>query len=83
MKHQFELEQDIMTCWGVVDDLKIIRDSDSSPEEIINALNGLYVIADMRFKKLFSTFEDLIHDHYKNNKPYDHRIPDFLLDDEC
>jgi hypothetical protein len=63
MSTQFDLEQRIMQCWGVVDDIDILFTHvlDSSPppthDEIANVLLGLKQLYDMKFYTLFSTFE--------------------------
>ena len=63
MKTQFDLEQRIMQCWQVVDDLDIlfthVLDSDPPPthDEIANTLLGIKQLYDMKFYTLLSTFE--------------------------
>lgn len=62
MTAQFDLEQRIMQCWQVVDDLDIlfthVLDSDPPPthDEIANTLLGIKQLYDMKFYTLFSTF---------------------------
>lgn len=59
---RFELEQQIMQCWQVVDDLKTICEMvpDESQDDVVNALTGMSVLYDQKFIKLFDTFETLI-----------------------
>jgi hypothetical protein len=61
---RFDLEQEILQCWGLVDDIKILNEavleSDISLDEISNVLIGLNALYDLKFQKLFSTFEYLI-----------------------
>lgn len=61
MKHSFELEQDIMSCWGVVEDLDAlfdgVMDKNLSQDAIANIVLGLKGLYDLKFQKLFSTFE--------------------------
>lgn len=70
-KKIFNLEQEIMSCWHIIDDLKLayeyISDSEDfkgmSPEhsdKISNLLSGIKEIGDLRFQKLFATFEGVI-----------------------
>lgn len=61
MKNRFDLEQEIMDCWGVVDDIDIIyhkygEDSD----ELANVLIGLKTLYQLKFERLFHTFEDCV-----------------------
>ena len=63
MKTRFDLEQQITQCWNLTDDLdtliESIYDGDKEPtlEEICNALIGMKQLCEMRFHKLFKTFE--------------------------
>lgn len=63
MTAQFDLEQSIMQCWNVVDDMKVLYSNvlDATPpltnDEIANVLIGLKKLYDMKFYNLFSTFE--------------------------
>jgi hypothetical protein len=79
---RFDLEQDIMNCWQVVDDIKTLtkRYLDGpvmSQDEVSNVLIGLEALYQMKFEQLFGTFEQCI----KNGKlDYDDRLAriDFL-----
>jgi len=68
MSKIFDLEQDILSCWHVTDDLKLLyeRIGDSSEfrdlsathtDAIMNILLGLQEVYDMRFEKCFRSFE--------------------------
>ena len=65
----FDLEQDIMNCWNIVDDVKDTANyigehvafCDLSPEhtdKIINLLQGIQHLYEMRFEKMWKTFEE-------------------------
>ena len=61
----FDLEQHIMRCWGVVDDVralgKYIQDTrPMSEDELANYLLGLETIYQVKFEQLFEVFEDYI-----------------------
>lgn len=67
MKNRFDLEQDIMNCWNVVDDIDIIyhsKDLYDNQDEMMNALLGLRTLYKLKFEKLFSTFEDCVKQRY-------------------
>ena len=57
---RFTLEEKIMACWGVVDDLSTVyknvdyRDKD----QVGNALLGLHTLYSMKFEELWQAFED-------------------------
>jgi len=61
-KSRFDLEQEIMGCWNIVDDLKILtgRWDSLSEDEKLNILIGLSNLYQLKFDVLFSTFENCI-----------------------
>ena len=63
-KTRFDLEQDIMDCWTVVNDIDLFyhNSENLSEDDQMNFLLGLKTIYQVRFEKLFSTFEQLVHD---------------------
>ena len=65
MKDQFDLEQQIMGCWGVIDDIKILsehvmEDDDATTDSIANTLIGIENLYRLKFEKLFRTFESVV-----------------------
>ena len=58
-----DLEQEIMKAWHVVDDIDLlyenVMETDMSTDDIANALIGLENIYNMRFQKVFNTFEEV------------------------
>ena len=68
MTDRFDLEQGIMKCWNVTEDIDLIyRNILDGPEpmtndEISNALLGIKTLYEMKFNELFNTFEQLVHD---------------------
>jgi hypothetical protein len=62
---QYDLEQGIMICWNVVEDLKSIavfnRAEPLTSAETSELLTGLANLYHIKFCQLFSGFEDLIH----------------------
>lgn len=61
-KDRFDLEQEIMQCWGVVDDLKMLysRTDSCSEDELQNALLGIIQLYQWKFETLFNTFEQCV-----------------------
>jgi len=59
MKDTFELEQAIMNCWHVVDDIKTVtgRVGRMSQDELMNVLIGLSTLYQLKFEDLFGEFE--------------------------
>jgi len=66
MTDRFDLEQDIMKAWNVVDDIRLLAESmfngplPMTEDQISNILIGMERIYELRFNKLFSTFEKCI-----------------------
>lgn len=64
MSNRFDLEQEIMHCWSVVEDLKLLRENIS--DKIVtqdfqeNFLLGLETIYQAKFEKLWETFEKCV-----------------------
>lgn len=73
MTDRFNLEQNILSCWGVVDDIELlykkIGDSDElNRDYIMNYLLSLRTIYDAKFDNLFKTFESMIEEEHAKNK---------------
>ncbi len=66
MSNRFDLEQDIMKAWNIVDDIKLVNEMIMdgrlrlTEDKISNILLGLEEMYSLRFEKLFSTFEQCI-----------------------
>jgi len=59
MTDKFELEQNILQCWNVCDDIQLMLDTwDSLSEDAKqNYLIGLKQMYQMKFERLLNTFE--------------------------
>ena len=71
-----ELEQNIMNCWHIVDDLDLLEESvmerDMSTDDVANILLGMKSLYQIRFEKCFDSFEDVmreIREARKSNLP--------------
>ena len=77
MKTQFDLEQRIMQCWGVVDDLDILYtnvldlDPPLTEDQIANTILGMKQLYDMKFYSLMSTFEKFLKEKHESKKVCD------------
>lgn len=65
MSNRFDLEQSILNCWHVVDDIDILyknvcENDELSKDDIANVLLGIKTIYNMRFDETFRQFEDCI-----------------------
>ena len=62
MTDRFDLEQNIMQCWNVCDDIQLLLDcwDDLGEDNKQNFLIGLKQMYQMKFERTWSTFEQCI-----------------------
>jgi hypothetical protein len=66
-----DLEQHIMECWQLVDDVKLLyeqvmdKDLHKDQDRLANALLGLHTLYEMKFERAFKTYEEVLKQHYK------------------
>jgi hypothetical protein len=67
MKTRFDLEQQILDCWGICDDINTVFEhfyEQGQPvdiDKLANILLGLKELYHIKFEQTFETFEHLIH----------------------
>ena len=69
-KSRFDLEQEIMGCWNVVDELKLLIDKwdNITEDEKLNIIIGMASLYQLKFDVMFNTFEDCVHRREFKNK---------------
>jgi hypothetical protein len=60
MTDRFDLEQQIMNCWNIVDDLEYVTDLVTDNDDAMNVLIGLKTLYTKKFEKLQEIFESVI-----------------------
>lgn len=64
MTDRFELEQQILRCWNITDDIELlyknVLETDMTKDEIANFLLGLKTIYDAKFNEAFNLFETIV-----------------------
>ena len=65
MSDRLDLEQNILDCWKITDDLELVcehvlNEEKLDKDKISNALLGLQTIYSMKFEKMWSNFENLV-----------------------
>ena len=64
MSDRFDFEQEIMRCWNITDELELLNETilnkKLSTDDISNILMGLANLYNIKFDKMFTTFEHLI-----------------------
>ena len=71
MTKQYDVENGILKCWNIKDDLDLliehIAESEMSRDEILNILIGINGLYDLKFNKLWSSYEEMIKENFKKN----------------
>jgi hypothetical protein len=67
---QFDLEQSIMDCWDITEDLDtlleaVIEHPDFDKDKISNVLMGVTELYNLKFDKCFRNFEAFLKDYYE------------------
>lgn len=61
---RFDLEQHIMKCWNITDDLDVLYEAVCNTEvdkdQIANVLGGMKQLYDFKFDILFKCFEEMV-----------------------
>ena len=58
MTDRFDFEQQIMSCWGMVDDVKLLAKRDAGSTDF----EALAMVYQHKFDELFEQFESLVHE---------------------
>ena len=68
MTTRFQLEEQIMSCWNICDELTVIADGiesdDLSREQAVAILRGLQELYQVKFERTFDTFETSLRENY-------------------
>jgi hypothetical protein len=78
----FDLEQEIMKAWHVVDDAEMLYEyfgddpffkgmDAKHADEIMNCMLGLKTLYDKRFRRLFDTFEQVAKEYHTKGNSYE------------
>ena len=69
---RFEFEQQIMECWNVTTDIRVVSEylmdaplEAGREDKIANMLMGIEALYQVKFEKLFRSFEELVREHAK------------------
>ena len=69
MSHMQDLEEQIMNCWNVVDDMKVYLTADHIEDDrVMNFLIGMTELYQVKFQNLWNTYEAALQDYYDLNK---------------
>ena len=77
-KTRFDLEQEIMSCWNITTDLDVVYHAEHLYDDenaMQNALLGLMSLYELKFAKLWATFESCV-----ENAEFEARVTTLLPD---
>jgi hypothetical protein len=60
MTSRFDLEQQILGCWNLVDELDFVCELVQDNDKAMNVLLGLKELYQLKFEKCFNTFEQCL-----------------------
>ena len=63
-KTRFDLEQEIMSCWNITTDLDVVYQAEhlyDNQDKMQNVLLGLMSLYELKFAKLWNTFEECVY----------------------
>ena len=67
----FDFEQQILQCWGIVEDLHSVCDmlnpESDKESQVFDILLGVSKLYDVKFNKLFALYESMIRVNASNN----------------
>lgn len=67
--NQFDMEQQIMTCWNICEDLDTLNegvlDRGMNSDQISNVLMGLKQLYQLKFETLFEQFEAMLKERHR------------------
>lgn len=59
-----DLEQEVLRCWEVSQDLDLLAQEYEHDDDLCNRLLGIKYVYEMRFSKAWNTYEKVIQEHY-------------------
>ena len=66
--HWYDMEQQILKCWEIVDDLKLIAEQANNGSDFSNTFKGMAELYHYKFEKLWDTYEKALQEKYDERK---------------
>lgn len=66
-----DLEQEVLLCWGITEDLLLLAQEHEDNDDFCNKVLGIRAVYEMRFNKAWNTYEKVVDEYYllKQYKP--------------
>jgi len=72
-----DLEQEVLRCWEVTQDLKLLAEVVNDGTDHTDTVNGIIEVYELRFDKAWKTYEYLVDEYYKLRKRTETRDVNF------
>jgi hypothetical protein len=63
-----DLEQEVLRCWEVSQDLDLLAQEYEHDDELCNKVLGIKHVYEMRFSKAWDTYEKVVEEYYELQK---------------
>ena len=63
-----DLEQEVLRCWEITQDLQLLAGGHEHDNEVCDKVLAIATLYEMRFSKAWNTYEKLVKEHYMENK---------------
>jgi len=60
-----DLEQEVLRCWEITQDLKLLAEVVNDGSDHTETVKGVIEVYELRFEKAWDTYEKLVHEYYK------------------
>jgi hypothetical protein len=61
----FGVEEQILKCWEISEDLQLLAEQHEHDDEICNKILGIKHVYELRFNKLWTNYEEAIKEYYR------------------
>lgn len=72
-----DLEQEVLRCWGVTQDLKLLAEVVNDGSDHTDTVKGIAEVYELRFEKAWKTYEQLVDEYYSLRKRTESRDVNF------
>lgn len=72
-----DLEQEVLRCWEVTQDLKLLAEVVNNGSDHTDTVKGIAQVYELRFEKAWNTYEYLVDEYYNMRKRTESRDVNF------
>jgi hypothetical protein len=72
-----DLEQEVLRCWEVTQDLKLLAEVVNNGSDHTDTVKGIAQVYELRFEKAWNTYEYLVDEYYSLRKRTETRDVNF------